>query len=187
MAATAAAALARRGRDDDRPLAPTSFTPVASPPPSFSPSSSSSTIALPRFLRREVPGDSFSSSANRTDRGVDRARAASPSETPRLRFCRDLRSARGRSSLSDSAVGDAGSGGWSSSESSGIRTTRFFLLDDIAGGAGPPPSPMSLRQPREILCTARARALTFPSNATPFKRDRTQQQPRATGDVSSPS
>ena len=31
---------------------------------------------------------------------------------------------------------------------------------------------MSLRQPREILCTARARALTFPSNATPFKRDK---------------
>ena len=86
----------------------------------------------------------------REDTANETARAGSPSETPpRLRFWRDLRSARGRSSLSDSAVGDAGSGGWSSSESSGIRTTRFFLLDDIAGGAGPP-SPMSLRLQREI-------------------------------------
>ena len=175
MAATAAAALARRGRDDDRPLAPTSFAPVASPPPSFAPSSSSSTIALPRFLRRAVPGDSFSSSANRTDRGRPRARgiplgdAPLASVLPRPALRRDARRCPTRPSATPGP---------------GLVVVRvvgnphhpFLPPGRHRGWGGALPPPMSLRLQREILCTARA--LTCPCRFTAKRQ--TQQQPRAT-------
>jgi hypothetical protein len=108
--------------------------------------------ARPLFFCARVflPGDvsssssSSSSSANRTDLGVDARRDPALVSTGvrdvdanRWDFCRDLRVARGSSSLSDATVlGGIRPPGGSSSESlgSGMDTTRRLL--DAIWGAG---------------------------------------------------